>query len=199
MPSSPYDQLPNLTGESGALEDIRSGGDPSRFFPAARGGDVDAVTGRILNVPRAGVYFDTFVPGGGTTSGVTQSISWDGVAYDTDGMYSQRAAFPARLYVRTPGLYLWTAQMAWVINGFGDRDMYFLKNGVFAFGTHYVPATSGAVPQFQFLSCPQPMNAGDFVEVRILQNSSVNLAVYGSNGNNGFQATLLSTFGSDNQ
>lgn len=142
----------------------------------------------VLDVPRAQVYFNSGV--NDTTSGVAWTIQWEAAAYDSDGMW--KPATNTRLTARTAGLYAWWCSIAWVNNAFGDRDVYFIKNGTFAFGTSYSPTTT-TFPHFQVISFPQPMNAGDYVEVRILQNSAVNLALYGTNGNNGFAGCLIST------
>lgn len=157
-----------------------------------RTNQLDADVYETLNVPRACIYFDSTTANGSgaVASGAQWDVIWDSVSYDSDGMWDP--TLPKRLTVKTTGLYLWTAQIAWINNAFGDRLAYFVKNNSFPFGTTYDPTTV-AFPMFQFLSCPQPMNAGDYVMLRVTQNSAAGVGLYQTLGNNGFQATLIST------
>lgn len=142
----------------------------------------------VLDKPRASLYYTTAV--NATGSGVTWTIIWEAKEYDTDGMWNP--ATPTRLTARTQGVYAFWTQNTWVANAFGDRLMYFVKNNTTGFGSTYA-ATSAAVPHFMSTSVAIQMNAGDYVDVRVLQNTAVGLNFFGGLGNNGFQACLIST------
>lgn len=195
MPNNPYAELPNLTGDSGQIEDIRSQGDPSRFFPSARRGDVDAVTGRILDVPRCGLWSNSAL--NLTVSGAAWIMLWTDTDYDTDGMFD--LATPTRITIHTRGLYSFTGAIAWGANAFGDRLMYFVKNSTWIFGAQYAPTSSGAVAHYQSTAAFQQMNAGDYCEIWGVQNTAVGVTMFAGRQFNNFQACLISTFGSDNQ
>lgn len=194
--SDPYKDLPNLSGVTAATLEESRGGDPSRFFSQI--GTGDSVTDRILSVHRSSVY---------TTVGVSIAnatityIDWNTVDYDPYGMWDP--AHPSRLYAKTSALFLFTADMVWPTTAGGYRRQWFqwTSNGVARQrGYQQIPDAggSGAIVNSMW---PIPMNAGDYVELGVLQTSGSPLT-YGAateiDRGNGMTATVVSTFGSDN-
>lgn len=203
-----WDHIPNLSGvKSDQLEDTR-GGDPSRFYPSVRGGDVDAVTGRILDIPRASVFLNA---GGSLANSTVTLVSWDSEEYDSDGMWSPLA--PGRLTARTPGNYRVTSWFTWGANAAGPRAMFIRRTvatsglqfsygiGPLGEGTDVQAVLAGFYTPTGPWSYEMDLNAGDYVECFITQISGGALAWIAATAalrSNGFQASLISTFGSDN-
>lgn len=196
MSSDPWDNLPNLAGpRASTIEDVRSG-DPSRFYPSLRGGNTDAVTGRIQDVPRVQIY-RTAVKTLGTS--VLWTIEWDSVSYDTDTMWT--ITDPTKITARTPGLYNFSAQT--YIAGAGSlntyRQMYFRKNAAGQVCAQSVCAPCGSVgigtcmPLFDQIA----LNTGDYVTVNYAHNDSP-LAFNMGLDSCFFRAVFASSFGSDN-
>lgn len=194
--NDPYAHIPDLAADAANIELVRSAGDPSRFFPSVRSGNVDAVTGRVLNMPRAQVY-RTAVKTLGTS--VLWTIEWDSEVYDTDNMWS--SADPTKLTCRTPGVYRFDAQT--YIAGEGSlntyRQMYLRKNAAGQVCAQVVCAPCGSVGVGTCIPLGDQiaLNAGDFVTVNYAHNDSP-LAFNMGLDNCFFRACMISTFGSDN-
>ena len=198
----PYHDLPNLTGQQASALDETRGADPQRFFPSLRGGTTDAITGRILDVPRASVYRSTnqSIP-----NNVQTTIVWDVMEYDTDGMWNP--ATPTRLTGRAPGVYLFAAGGLWVASGaINDRQLLLVKTNAVTTATTSYPQSliNSIAANFTGHATAWPiwLNAGDFVEVRVTQISGAALNFGSATAavrNNAFEACLLSAFGSDSQ
>ncbi len=202
MPNrNPYSGLPNITGAqtSGDIEDIRSSGDPSRFFPSLRRGQVDAVTGRILDVPRAFVYINgaTVI---GTNSGVQAAVPWDVLDYDTDGMFN--SANNTRLTAHTPGVYQVDFLYSYQGNINGWRRSWIQRTnpttGAFAYFGAFLNTDALGISCWLQSHWAIPMEAGEYVEGIYFQNSGGALNFNCGRDNCGFAATLISSFGSDN-
>lgn len=98
--------IPNLSGQTAAQgEDTRTA-DPSRFYPPLRGGVIDPVTGRILDVPYCKVYNSVGLAGFGPGSSY---IGYNVVVDDNDKM----ATGSPLLTCRTPGLYAIKGMIWW--------------------------------------------------------------------------------------
>lgn len=108
----PWHGIPNLSGVSAPVQEDGRSGDPSRFYPSMRGGVIDAVTGRILDTPRAYVHLSNEVP---HTAGAVSDATYvaGGVAFDNDGMAK---ASPFITCV-TPGWYEVSAFVGWAGGG----------------------------------------------------------------------------------
>jgi hypothetical protein len=187
----PYHALPNLAGSAAGIEEVRSSGDPSRFFPSSRGGNVDAVTGRILNMPRCRVYGP-----GVAVSGAAVVVPWNTVDYDTDNM-TKRSIALALIDIVTPGFYLLkthgespggTGTTGWlriILNG---------NPGV------YIASTTGLIPPAYALHMDVvgiwPLRAGDFVQAYWAPAGAAGL--YGGQYASSLEACMISSFGSDN-
>lgn len=195
----PHQHLPNLTGSEPAstYEDIRSS-DPSRFFPSVGKGNVDAVTGRILSVPKL-----TLIRNGLhniASGGVFVPIQWDQKVVDTDGMWN--ASAPTIIKVVTPGRWALNAQILWPFDATSFRELLIEVNGFIEFGTVIEPqqVTIGS----QEVNKQIDLKAGDSIRVGAAHNSATNPLTLPGNGtvsrhDHTFQLCLISTIGSDNQ
>lgn len=194
----PYAGLPNLARSSGSIEDIRSAGDPSRFFPSAARGQIDAVTGRILNKPRCFVSRQAAhnIANGGTL----QFITFDTVVRDDEGLWD--ASNPTVLTLKTPGEYTCTGFAVWPSNSTNFRQIFLVVNGVARFADIIAPQP--VTTSSQQITREVELNAGDELQLALAQNTTTNplvlpaspaMSVY----DHGLQIVLSSTFGSDNQ
>lgn len=206
MSSDPWSKIPNLSGtRAPELEDTRSG-DPSRFFPSVRGGNVDAVTGRVLNVPRCYVRQGTIQ---NINNSAVTGITFDNPGsvldppYDSDNMFS--ATLNTRVTIRTPGIYDVKWFVCWATNSAGLRQGWIAKNGGAGFRWAYdlkVPTAAAITTQ----SCSQHMmlNIGDYLELIVFQDSAAGAGFITTSLNTGvnwaawMSVCLDSTFGSDN-
>lgn len=191
--NDPYGKLPNLAGEAGRIEDIRSSGDPSRFFPSARGGYTDAVSGRILDSPRCKIYRNAAL----TLVAATQTlVVYDTVEYDTDNMANPQGG--ARITCRSPGLYITNAAIEF--NAALNDNLWcrLIANG----GT-LVASVTGPGQGFGFGSHFQPTGfwnarAGDYLELYIYDNPTA-AGIFTGIGQLFMQVCRISTIGSDQQ
>lgn len=198
--NDPHLRLPNLTGSEPAstYENIRSS-DPSRFFPSAHKGNIDAVTGRILATPRL-----TLVRSAAhniANGGVFVPIQWDKREVDTDGMWGG-AANSTQIKCITPGRWNIRASVLWPLDTTSFREMLLQINGIFQFGDVIPPPTSVTVGH-QKMDMQVDLNAGDIMILGLAQNTVTNPLTLPANNtvslhDHCFQAVLVSTFGSDN-
>lgn len=152
---------------------------------------------QILSMPRAQVICTTQ----NITANVLSFVTWNvpsstpgASTYDTDGMWS--SATPTRLTARTAGVFLYCADVFWQDSAIAGtyRQILLWKNGASGFGQNIVPGvTSGGIGTEQTTAWPIPMNAGDYVEVGVVQSAVNPLQVLGAAGNSMFAATLIST------
>lgn len=193
---SPYSEIPNLSGDAGRIEDIRSQGDPSRIFPAMRNGSVDAVTGRINDKPRCRIWRNAALslPVGAAT---IVPVPFDQSEFDTDGMWS--IDDPTRIYCRTPGVYavhgegqynaqnfdwLWTRIAADSLRILVSITQFGMSTG---FGAHCSPAALWWA------------NAGDYIELWLYDHTTGSCAIFTGADSLYLEACHISSFGSDNQ
>lgn len=185
-----------MTQSSSRIEDVRSSGDPSRFFPSVRSGVVDAVTGRILSAPRCYVACNSalLMPNG------LGLVSFDLVERDNDGMWN--ASVPSRVTISSPGIYDTKMNVQFAAGGAGNhRQAWVRKNngtGRFAWDQRPVSAVLGRLIASDSIT----MNAGDYLEIVTEHDNGGNLALAPSAFENygaSLNVYLASTFGSDNQ
>lgn len=192
--SDPYAKIPNLSGITAASQEQSRGGDPSRFFAPVGGGD--SVTSRIWNVPRACVYR---VAAGNIAASTTSAITWDTLAWDNVGMWDPNS--PLVLRSKVTGLYECKARATWAGPSVGDRQVYFAKSDGTLWGDVLLPTSTIAGIMAMQTSCEIPMNAGDTLEVLVVQNSPGPLAFVSSSTpmrDNGFSMRFVSTIESEN-
>lgn len=200
MSSDPYQKIPNLTGyEATRLEDTR-GADPSRFFASPGRGVVDAVTGRILNVPHAAAY--RLATHNIPTGGASTPVQMDTIDGDPDHMIDlSSATLASRFTCHTPGIYVFAASILWPAPASVTfRQMNILKNGAIWDNTIQYPNTAGA--HSQHLEGQIKLLTGDYVEIGAAQNTGGTIALLGntfSPRDISMQLYLASTFGSDQQ
>jgi len=187
----PYHALPNLAGSAARIEEVRSSGDPSRFFPSARGGNVDAVTGRILDMPRCRVYGP-----GVAVSGAQVVVPWSGVDYDTDNM-TKRSIALALIDIITPGFYMLKTHGESPGGSGATAWLRVILNGNPA---SYVSSVTGIVPAVYALHMDVvgfwPLRAGDFVQAYWAPSAAAGL--YGGYNSSSLEACMISSIGSDN-
>lgn len=188
----PWSHIPNLSGvKAPDLEDTRAI-DPSRFFPSARDGAVDAVTGRILDVPCCAVSLGPYIPLAGPVSNAVPTRSGDPI-YDNDGMTAESISY---IKCITPGLY--TTGLTFIASGGGVSPIsWSFRTGVNGNPNAYTCIDSGTGPTPGWAEAHSPSGpwfakAGDKLACYIDISASVNLT------NIIMWATLSRTFGSDN-
>lgn len=194
----PYAHLPNLAGSAGHIEEIRTSGDPDRFFPPIRAGDTSSVTGRILNVPRVRVVR------AGALSIPLSTVT--AIAFDTK-IYDEAGAWPGLinatpLIAKTSGLYatLGVVYFDTVVAG-AVRASWIQKNNVttFRYGTDYKPVNTvpSICKSFDYIE----MEAGEYLQLFCFQDGASPLALTSEGSLHSFAEfgfCLASSFGSDN-
>ena len=104
-------------------------------------------------------------------------LNFNSERYDTAGMHSNSANL-SRLTAPVDGIYLVTAQVQWDVNGFGQRTLGLERNGVVALARdRRVPGTDPVDAPAVTLTTVARLEAGDFVEAEVFQNSGGNLSV----------------------
>lgn len=104
-------------------------------------------------------------------------LNFNSERYDTAGMHSNSANL-SRLTAPVDGIYLVTAQVQWDVNGFGQRTLGLERNGVVALARdRRVPGTDPVDAPAVTLTTVASLEAGDFVEAEVFQNSGGNLSV----------------------
>lgn len=193
----PWSAIPNLSSQSAERDERGRVADPSRFYPSPRAGVVDAVTGRILDIPRVCVYRTTVV---GINPAVLAPLPFEAELYDEDKMWD--ATDPFKIYARTPGLYEWKASVNWAANTASYRQILVRKNGVTYLPHSSIVDPSQVTSTGQATSTECEMSAGDYVEVIVSHNATVFPTALNINSgleNTAITGHLASTFGSDNQ
>ena len=118
------------------------------------------------------------------------AISWDTVAFDTNGYHG--VANPTRLTAPVAGIYLVSATMYWTANSTGEREAEFVINNSPSTSVGVVCDQPLATPDFgQAFSTTLNLNAGDYVEVRAFQNSGAALNIQATRGLSTFSMTLM--------
>jgi hypothetical protein len=118
-------------------------------------------------------------------------VSLDTADHNTDTMYS--GATPTRLTIKTPGLYLVSANVEWAANAVGSRNAWIQVNGnALDRIVETMVDASGAGDSRLNLSQIRRLSAGDYIELAVYQSSggSLNIATT-TNQSNVFSATWL--------
>ena len=111
-----------------------------------------------------------------TTTNADSVITWSSASYDNNTMFS--AGTPNRLTVKTAGIYVCTATIAWASNSTGERISWFQLNGSSAarWGNRRGGAWSTGPTEYSIcaqISCA----ANDYIQVGFWQASGGNLAL----------------------
>ena len=107
-----------------------------------------------------------------SSGGYDLTISWTVEEFDTDNMFD--AGTPTRLTIQTAGTYIVVASAGFVANATGDRAASIFKNGA-----EQIQQVEGRAPAVFFwagsMAAVDQMAAGDFVDLRVAQNSGAGL------------------------
>lgn len=150
---------------------------PSEFPTAAKLNQYETALNFLMNPPRALVQ--PSAAQSQTTTGLNQTIAFDGETVDTDGMHDL-VTNNSRLTAQTPGKYEVWAQVSFAANATGRRTARLVVNGTAggSFGqteptTNTVAsgATAVVIPAQELT-----LNVGDFIEVQAFQSSGASLA-----------------------
>jgi hypothetical protein len=192
MRGDPWEKLPNYgTTPTTDLEDYRAG-DPARFYSATRGGQTDAVSERIQNMPRAKMFYAAGNPSYGAGNSF---LPFDTKVVDTDNLIRGTTYFTCT----TPGVYWAHARLrcGGVAGGnvgvwgmITDPGQIFVVDEATNYG---VPAAFGTYMTFSGLWFAR---AGD--QIGFWLSTTATVSVGGGVNSNFFETILLSTYGSDN-
>lgn len=194
----PYAHLPNLAGAAGRIEEVRTSGDPDRFFPPIRAGDTSSVTGRILNVPRVSVVRSSAL---NIPLATVTAISFDAKVYDEAGAWPGLIN-PTPLIAKTDGLYATRGTVFFAGLAAGSlRASWIQKNNVtgFRYGQDYRIPNANPTTLFSFDYIE--LLAGDYVQLICYQDGASPLGLSSEGGIHSFAEfgfCLASSFGSDN-
>ena len=127
---------------------------------------------RAKRVPSVCVQQDTNQT---LTTGVAAAIIWETLHYDTDHMFLR--SDPTKLWIRTPGEWAGDSIAAFADNITGFRAINWRINGTTVAGRVRGPATTGDDTQ---IPCPLMLgmlDAGDYLQLLVQQNSLGDLAL----------------------
>lgn len=111
------------------------------------------------------------------TTAATTAMAWDAENFDTLGASVQWAAGSStRLTAQAPGVYRLSASVVFAANATGERAVWFRKNGATFLPGLRVPATA-ANATATAAATTVILNASDYVECFVYQNSGGNLNV----------------------
>lgn len=108
-------------------------------------------------------------------TGVLTGLAFDSEYWDTDDMHDL-AVNNTRLTFNTAGIYVVGAHLTWAANGVGTREAQILKNNATILDLWKSLSYAGAVNHSR-LSTVDKFDAGDYIEVKVLQDSGGALAV----------------------
>lgn len=108
-----------------------------------------------------------------TSTGNWQAVTWDAESFDTDGIFT---ASSTTFTIKTPGLYIVTASVAFAASATGVRSIRVTKGGAaILIGQYEATATAGAAAGRQVAGMLS-LAAADTLTVEAFQNSGGNLA-----------------------
>lgn len=108
-------------------------------------------------------------------TGSGAAISFDTERWDTDRMWISTDA--TKVYCRTPGHYIFSANVRFAANATGYRQILIKLNGTTIIGDNIRPNNSGTTNSDLPLATDWVMVEGDYVELIAIQNSGGDLAV----------------------
>jgi hypothetical protein len=155
---------------------------PGEIETGAFMNSLSAAVAFLLNPPRALCY-----PSGSQTlaTGTATAITMDSEAYDTDNMHNP-GVNPTRFTPQTPGLYEVTAQIGYVGNATGLRQVAIYLNGAVQCITN--PGATGATQYVQVEKEIYCNGSTDYMEMLGTQTSGGNLNTGGGVNTTFFQA-----------
>lgn len=114
-------------------------------------------------------------------NGVNTAIQFDTELYDTDNIHDV-AVNNTRLTCNTAGEYLISGAVRWASNGTGVRVSFISVNGTARIAQQDAAAPAGTYAFSQQLVTQYHLNAGDYVELLVYQDSgsALNVETYGS-------------------
>lgn len=115
------------------------------------------------------------------TTATTTQIAFDAEDFDTDTMHDT-ATNNTRITIKTAGVYLVTATVAWASNATGSRQAFFHLNGSNTTGTgpKAYASTAGVVgTPGDTITAIAPLAVNDYIELSVRQDSGGNLDVEG--------------------
>ena len=144
--------------------------------------NTDAETLSILALVQAGASSDAARVT--STSNITipnstfSTLTFDTEVFDQGNLFD--AGQPTRLTAATTGIYLISASVQFGNNQTGMRHVNLTKNGSSDFATESRNAVStSGFSTYITISTVQAMSGGDYVEVRVFQNSGASMNVAG--------------------
>lgn len=162
--------------------------DPDNLAELAVDGILVRLPEAIRNPPRAEIYHNAAqsLPNRGH-----RSLSFNSERYDTDTMHDTVTG-NSRITIRTPGIYLLTAQVAWAGNATGDRWIYFYKNSRDILGgSARRPPSSASFECAMQIATQAYLDADEYVQVVGRQDSGGALNVNATRYSPVFSATWL--------
>lgn len=119
-----------------------------------------------------------------TTTATPFLLTWDSEVFDSNALHST-VTNPGRITIPTGGnvgFWIFSAQVAWVANTVGARELIIRKNGVDIANNKIAPALSGLTIQSVIVTDDAP-TVGDYYEAWVTQSSGGNLNANGSGAN----------------
>lgn len=155
-----------------------AGGDLAGSFPAPslRDGSVTAGKRAVTPAARASLTGQSIPYHANLLT--TTALQFTTEVYDSDSMFTTAAPNNDRLTITTPGVYLLTTSVRWDPNDTGARLVSIVKSDVgalFLAADTRDSATGSATRQS--VSTVTRMDAGEFVKVKVAQNSGAALSI----------------------
>lgn len=156
--------------------DGAAGGTPTS---AARLGVIEQGIYDAHRMPCARVFNNAALA---TVSGTNLILTFNSERFDTDTIHDT-VTNNSRLTCKTAGVYQISASVDWAANATGQRHVDLLLNATTMIAAVEADAAAGGRPTSQVVTALYSLAVNDYVEVRVLQNSTVglNIAVSGNN------------------
>ena len=107
------------------------------------------------------------------------TVNWTDEDYDTDAFWD--AGTPGRITIPEDGTYHFDISIEWEANNTGQRQAWIeLNGGATVYGKDTVISNSSALESFNWISLDLDLVAGDYLQVRVRQNSTASLNVRGT-------------------
>lgn len=123
-------------------------------------------------------------------TGVYTAITFDSERYDTDGMHST-SSNTSRITINQDGKYHVGACVSYAPHVTGQRFVTIYLNGT-TYIAYTRPVSDAADGSYTTLACDYQFSAGDYIEVRMYQNTGGNLnSVFTANAYPEFWAHMI--------